>query len=372
MSKSKFAHLVLAVSLIACNKEHPKPQAKPQVPDKRDIQVSKPLREGAALPSPSQNRPQVGQDGSPLFDHFVGESCALSRSGETWCPVQATRHRHYYRLPTPEVAKQVMFDPSGISYVLGGSGQVYLFGEFKSDTDEHNSLRIEAPEPVTTLRKVKTFYKAYGYLALTSDGDVLQWQVNEVRDEDGLAVRLDVTRPQEILSKIDDLWAHSAVCVRQADVTKCTYDGDLRSGHWSTPKILQNFTPTLAYVSSTASCFSGGGRSVDCFAGWTAPGLGDVRMVGHFHFEVSAMKLSGEMLLDTKGKLFRFVTPALQSMGPDDVTRPALVPLRHLENVVDFEDQLCAILVDGTLRCRDDEHWATAPLLSVVFDPSTR
>lgn len=303
-----------------------------------------------------------------LFTHFIGESCALSVEGETWCPSYASSFMTYSRLDAPEPLVRVTRDPSGLNYLLGKSGQVYVFGTTDPDSEGDGVPSYPKPTPVPELANITAMTAANRYLALTRDGTLLGWSISKIRDSEGEVTGFTISQvvqalPQKV-SRIQGSWG--ACLQEESGGFFCTMDTDLTNGHLRSLPELQQAVPSLGFV-GTSACFLT--TEVHCFAGWTPLGLGNVTLAGHFTLPIQPAKLAHELVLDRDGHLFRFTNPRLPHEPPYNVEAPTLRPVAAVGRIRDFEGRLCTISQQGVLGCREDKLWAEAPSVPVIFSP---
>jgi hypothetical protein len=365
MLKSRFATFALTALSIACNKEHPKPGAKPQGSEALGNQA----QEKTPPSGTSQPQVRVAANGSPLFDHFVGEACALSRMGETWCPANS-ESTVYFRLPISKPIKSVYRTRSPLFYLLAEDGQLYLMGQFDSDIDPKWSLDYSTPHPVAGLSDLVQIASGYQVFGLRKNGELLSWTMEEVRDEDALAVRVDQTPPRLALDDpVEQVFGAGNLCLETRAKFWCTAEtSNLRKSYRFSPPGLEEKPPALADVSGSA-CFGTGSKKLHCYAGWTPIGLGNQRLIGHFEINVQAKKVraSAGLVLDAEGRLFDFGRPNLLSNSPEELKSPVLVHLKHLGEVADFEGNFCIISTAGVLSCDTQGNWSKETPAPVTF-----
>jgi len=377
MSKSKFAHFLVAALAIACNKEHPKPQVKAQMLDVHSIDVQKPSPQDAPLPH-NQNPPRTAADGSPLFDHFVGERCALSRSGETWCPANRDS-TVYYRLPINKPLRTVLGTGTPLTYLLAEDGQLYLMGQFDSDIDPKWSLDYSTPKIVPEFSDLVYLTNAGQYYGLRRSGQLVSWEFSEKRDEGALAVQIDQTPPKIAYpSPIKRITGDWGLCLEDAGGAWCTKDkANLATGYRIQLPSVTAKLPEPTNVSDSA-CFGASPGVLDCYAGWTRIGLGPQRLTGHFQLKVDARKVVADLglVLDNENRLHEFDKPTLLINSPEELENPTLVHLTNLGQVADFEGALCVISVTGVLSCNAGDNWTnkvpTTPTFTLTPPPNVK
>ena len=121
--------MVLAASLTGCACSKASPPSPVSSQTSPGPVGSKP---GAANDSSPREAalPKVAPDGSPLFERFVRTACALSRSGDIWCPrSDLSQSLEYEKMNYPAHVVRVA-SAWPFNYLLTAQGQVFIAGKF--------------------------------------------------------------------------------------------------------------------------------------------------------------------------------------------------------------------------------------------------